>query len=74
MAGISLEQAEAQLAAWIEASTKVASGQSYEIAGRKLTRVDADQIREMVTFWDDKVKELTAGGGRRRRTYTLVPR
>ena len=36
MAGITLEQAEAQLASYLAAETKVLAGQSYEIAGRKL--------------------------------------
>ena len=41
MAGITLAQAEAQLAAWLAASTAVASNQSYTIAGRTYTRADA---------------------------------
>ncbi len=61
MAGITLAQAEAQLSTWISASTAVASGQSYAIGTRQLTRVDAAEIREQLQFWDAKVKELSRG-------------
>ncbi|WP_262048647.1 DUF6148 family protein [Bradyrhizobium sp. Bra78] len=78
MAGITLEQAQAQLAKWIEASTAVAASQSYEIetgnGRRKLQRADAAEIRQMIEFWDAQVKTLTpsAAGGRRRTRY-IVP-
>lgn len=62
MAGITLTQAETQLANWIAASTSVAKGQSYSIAGRALTRADAETIRKQVIFWDRQVKRLTKGG------------
>jgi hypothetical protein len=62
MAGITLAQAEAQLAVWIAASTAVALGQSYTIAGQSLTRANAAVIRENIKFWDSQVKELTRGG------------
>lgn len=64
MAGITLEQAEAQLALWIAASSAVASSQSYEINGRKLTRADAATIRENIDYWDAKVQKLASGGRR----------
>ncbi|MCF6147282.1 MAG: hypothetical protein E3K37_01340 [Candidatus Kuenenia sp.] len=62
MAGITLAEAEAQLSTWLAASTAVASGQSYSIAGRALTRANASEIRENITFWDNHVKRLTRGG------------
>lgn len=62
MAGITLAQAEAQLAVWIEASTTVASGQAYSIGNRSITRADAKEIRESITFWDAQVKRLSRGG------------
>lgn len=68
MAGITLEQAEAQLGLWMAASTAVASSQSYEIGGRKLTRADAATIRDNIEFWEAKVQKL-AGGGRRGPRY-----
>ncbi|MFH2074948.1 MAG: DUF6148 family protein [Pseudomonadota bacterium] len=62
MAGITLAQAQAQLTAWLAASTAVASGQAYSIAGRSLTRANAAEIRNQIEFWDGKVKTLTRGG------------
>ena len=62
MAGITLVQAEAQLAAWLAASTAVAGGQAYSIGGRSLTRANATYILEQVEFWDAKVQSLTRGG------------
>lgn len=73
MAGITLAQAETQLAAWIAASTAVAGGQSYSIAGRSLSRVDAGEIRDQITFWDGKVRSLAAAvSGRRRTRYGVT--
>ena len=40
MAGITITQAQAQLEAYLAAETAVLLGQSYEIAGRKLTRAN----------------------------------
>lgn len=77
IAGITLAQAQAQLAKWLAASEAVAGSQSYRIeAGgstRYLTRADASEVRQQVNFWDSKVKELTsaANGGRRRVRYVV---
>lgn len=59
MAGIDLTQAETALAAWIAADAAVATGQSYSIAGRSLTRANAKEIRENIDYWDAKVKKLS---------------
>lgn len=61
MAGLTLAQADAQLAAWVAASTAVAGGQSYTIGSRSLSRADASDIKDMVVFWNDQVKSLTSG-------------
>jgi len=62
MAGITLAQAETQLAAWLDADTKVASGQAYSIGGRSLTRANAKEIRDNITYWNGMVQSLTRGG------------
>ncbi len=62
MAGITLAQAEAQLATWLEASTKIAAGQSYSIGNRTLTRADVRHLNDQVAFWDARVKSLSRGG------------
>lgn len=75
MAGITLAQAEAQLALWLAASSAVAAGQEYEIdtgtGRRKLKRTDAAEVRMQLDYWDSKVKQLTASGFRR--TRYVVP-
>lgn len=72
MAGINLEQAQAQLDAWLQASLAVANGQAYEIAGRKLTRVNAEYIDRMIDYWNNKVQSLSQSGrGGRARTIVM---
>lgn len=62
MSGITLAQAQARLAAWLEADAAVANGQSYTISGHTMTRANAREIRENIVFWDRQVKRLTSGG------------
>lgn len=72
MAGITLAQAETQLAAYMEAETKVLRGQSYTIGSRQLTRADLKDIREGIAYWNGKVIELNNGAaGVRVRGLTL---
>jgi hypothetical protein len=77
MAGITLEQAIAQLQVWLAASTAIAAKQSYEIdtggTRRKLTLADAQQVRENIAYWQNMVTQLTpaAAGGRRRIRYVV---
>lgn len=72
MAGITLAQAEAQLALWLDANTKVASGQSYSIGGRSLSRTDASEIREQITYWDGWERKLSRSASGRGRTRYVV--
>lgn len=60
MAGITLAQAEAKLTLWMAADDAVASGQSYSIGGRSLSRADAKMIADNIDRWDAKVKQLSA--------------
>lgn len=62
MAGITLAQAEEQLSTWMAANLAVASGQSYTIGNRSLTRANAAEIREQIVFWDNQIKRLSRGG------------
>lgn len=73
MAGITLAQAETQLAAYLAAETAVLSGQMYEIAGRTLRRADLEQIRLGIEIWDARVKTLTSAARGRSRARTIVP-
>ena len=62
MAVLDLAEAKLQLSDWLAASRAVAKGQSYSVAGRALTRADAKEIREAITFWDLHVSRLNRGG------------
>lgn len=59
MAGITAAQAETQLALWIAADAALAAGQSYRIGERQLTRVDAEQVRANIVYWENKVASLS---------------
>lgn len=63
MSGITLEQAQAKLDAWMAADDAVAGGQSYSVAGRSLTRANAAEIRNAIEFWERRVIRLSAGNG-----------
>lgn len=69
MSGITLAMAESQLALWLAADEAVASGQSYSIKGRSLSRTDAAEITGKIDYWNGWVMRLTrrAGGGSRTR-------
>jgi hypothetical protein len=66
MSGLTLMEAQAQLATWLVASTAVSHSQSYTLAtesgSRSLTRADAAEIRQHIRFWDKQVRRLSRGG------------
>ena len=72
MAGITLAQAEAQLAAYLAAEAAVLAGQSYSIAGRSLTRANLDAIQQGIKIWDDRVQKLATSTTRGPRLYNGV--
>ena len=72
MAGITLIQAQTQLNAYLAAETAVLTGQSYEIAGRKLSRADLDSIQSGITLWNSRVINLTNQSQGRSRARTVV--
>ena len=55
MGAFTLAEAQAQLAAWKQASLMVATSQSYEIeisgTRRKLTRANAAEISKQISYW-----------------------
>lgn len=74
MAGITLAQAEAQLAKYLEAEDKVLQGQSYMIGSRQLTRANLAHILKAIEYWDARVKELSALAIGRGRARIVSPR
>ena len=63
MAGITLEQAQAQLEMWLDAEAAIATSQSYSIGDRTLTRADLSSIESAITRWDRRVKQLSRSSG-----------
>ena len=72
MAGITLTQAQAQLDNYLAAEIAVLGNQSYEIAGRKLTRAHLNFIQDGVKIWNDRVVSLTNKLIGRSRSRTVV--
>ena len=72
MAGITLAQAQAQLEAYLAAETAVLGNQSYEIAGRKLTRANLNEIQKGIEIWNSRVVTLTNQARGRSRSRTVV--
>lgn len=61
MTTFTLAEAQAKLAEYKEAESKVLNGQSYSIGDRALTRADLREIREGLKYWDNIVSQLIAG-------------
>lgn len=72
MAGLTLFQAQTQLDAYLAAETAVLTGQSYEIAGRKLSRADLDSIQTGIKTWNARVVTLSRQSAGRSRARTVV--
>ena len=72
MAGITLAQAQTLLDAYVAAETAVLLNQSYEIAGRKLTRANLTEIRAGRKEWQQQVDLLTGSASGRSRVRTVI--
>lgn len=72
MAGITLEQAEANLALSLAAYQKALESQRYSIGDRSQQRADLEKIQAGITFWDSRVKQLTNRATGRGRSRTIV--
>ncbi len=66
MAGITLAQAEAQLALYVAAEAKILAGQSYRIGDRELTRADLADVQAGIATWDARCRQLDPSAGRPR--------
>jgi hypothetical protein len=76
MAGITLQQAQKHLSAWLKAELEITTSQSYKIGTRMLTRADLKEVRNQIKFWMDKVAELenVSKRGGRNRIMRAIPR
>lgn len=65
---MSMTQAEAQthLDAWLAADTALASGKSYSIGDRQLTRVNAQEVRDQIAYWQAQVNRLSVAANKRK--------
>jgi hypothetical protein len=69
MAVFSKELCQKKLNTWLEAEEKIATGQSYQMGTRMLTRADLESVREEMEYWAGKLAEVeneTKTGGRNR--------
>jgi len=71
---MTLAEAQDLRAAWLAAYRAVATGQSYRIGNRQLTRADAELCRRELHYWDGEVERLTAGRRAGGRVMRVVPR
>ncbi len=73
MAGITLAQAESQLAALLAAQTKILAGQKVEIDGQTLTRANLADVQSGIDYWDGKVQALSRSASGLGRAVTVRP-
>ena len=76
MAVFSKELCSKKLNTWLAAEEAVATGQSYQIGSRMLTRADLKRVREEMEYWAGKLAEADAEDkhGGRNRAYRAVTR
>lgn len=76
MAIFSKELCQQKLKTWLAAEEAIATGQSYQIGSRLLTRADLKQVREEMEYWGKKLAEAEAEEktGGRNRAYRAVIR
>ncbi len=73
MPAVSLEEAKRHLDMWLEAEAAIASGQSYKIGTRSLTRADLEAVAKRIDYWRHEVNRLERGGSGMR-AFRVVPR
>lgn len=76
MAIFSKELCEKKLNTWLAAEESIATGQSYQIGTRMLTRADLDDVRKEMEYWAGKLAEAEAEekNGGRNKLYRFVAR
>lgn len=71
---ITLDEARSTLQLWLQAERACASGKSYTIGNRSLTRADLSDIVERIKFWRSECARLSAGTAPGMRVLRAVPR
>lgn len=75
MAIFSKKLCEQKLNTWLAAEEAIATGQSYQMGTRMLTRANLKQVREEMEYWAGKLAEAEAAEqrGDRNRIFQFVP-
>ena len=73
MAIFSKEICKEKLKTWMAAEDAIATGQSYQIGTRMLTRASLKQVREQIEYWAGRLAEAEQRGGRNR-IFQFVPK
>lgn len=73
MAWVTLEEAQENLRMWLDAEKAVATGQSYKIGTRSLTRANLSDIKERIAFWRNEVANLENNTGDGVHIVRVVP-
>ena len=74
MGSWTLEVAKEHLQAFLDAEIAVATGQSYKIGSRSLTRANLSEIKERINFWRNEVERLENGRAKGIRQMRVVIR
>ena len=76
MAVFTKEICQKKLNTWLAAEEAIATGQSYQIGSRMLTRADLASVRKQIDYWNNKVMQAEAveENHGRNRTYHFVYR
>ena len=74
MAWVTIEEAQENLRMWLDAEKAVATGQSYKIGSRQLTRANLKDITDRIAFWRNELERLESGRGRGAKVFRAVPR
>ena len=72
MAGITKDQAQAQLDLYLAAEAAVLANQSYKINGRELVRADLRWVQAGIKTWNDRAIALANQARGRSRSRTVV--
>ena len=71
---ITIDEARENLYMWLDAEKAVATGQSYKIGTRSLTRANLSDIVKRIEFWRNELERLENGDSRGARVLRAVPR
>ncbi|MGN0885792.1 MAG: DUF6148 family protein [Candidatus Spyradenecus sp.] len=61
MPWVTIDEARESLKMWLEAEKAVATGQSYKIGSRSLTRANLADITKRIQYWRNELERLESG-------------